>query len=738
MKKFLLLLLFVTGCYAQRFGDYPSVVNIANTDMYLVRQGVSPLTATKNITWLQMRSALDTAYMKLNTPVGYLHKYNTWDSINVFTDNADKSIEINPFFAKIYGRDDLHHFTLSSDGLELDSLFVVDRFGMIKKWGNITIDDIPGDSTKILFGHGKWKVASGGGVDTSKAYNWTNLHTFSKSFTTETGYLIDAYLQTTSSNSNPTVAIRGRAASNSGFQVLYGGYFVGNGASVNTGDSYGTYGWGLGSAGSNTGGYFIGGGGNNAFGIIASASGGATGNWAGYFEQGSVAIASEKFIVNGSGQITKVNNISASGNTGKALISDGTSFTPTTISAGVDTSKAYTWTNYHYFQRAIKVDSTQNSLSNGLTIKNCALNFEDSGRLYLPTYLGTGITGGLAFNTTLKLWDGAAVQTIPFHGSTNTFTGVNYFQNNVYIGDANNSTGNLFFYVDNYSSSNWTLVQPTVKSGTITITLPGVTTVFPANQGGASTYLQNDGSGNLSWVAGTGASGVTTVQTIDGTTKSANGLVISGANIYAQTADASYPGMVSTGTQGFAGNKTFTGRTQFNDAILAQDTIKIGSAGSVYGYLTLFNNSTPYYTTFKSSNIASSNKTITIPDLTGNMPLLETSNTWTNINEFQSDLKLTDDFINVWESGTIDGSDVLDASGKTSIVTSSTGTLATVNGGVDGKEVMIMFSAAGCEIVETGNLVNIPAGLQMVQYGVLKLKYYNSASKWICIGVENN
>ena len=37
------------------------------------------------------------------------------------------------------------------------------------------------------------------------------------------------------------------------------------------------------------------------------------------------------FNINSSGQLTKVNNTAASGNTGKALISDGTSFTPTTI-----------------------------------------------------------------------------------------------------------------------------------------------------------------------------------------------------------------------------------------------------------------------------------------------------------------------------------------------------------------------------------------------------------------------
>lgn len=57
---------------------------------------------------------------------------------------------------------------------------------------------------------------------------------------------------------------------------------------------------------------------------------------------------------------------------------------------------------------------------------------------------------------------------------------------------------------------------------------------------------------------GSGGSGTTyTVGTIDSQTKSANGLVITGSSIYAQTADNNNPGLVSTGTQTFKGSKTF-------------------------------------------------------------------------------------------------------------------------------------------------------------------------------------
>lgn len=50
---------------------------------------------------------------------------------------------------------------------------------------------------------------------------------------------------------------------------------------------------------------------------------------------------------------------------------------------------------------------------------------------------------------------------------------------------------------------------------------------------------------------------VTGIGTLDGQTKAANGAVISGNNLYMQSADASNPGLVTTGTQTFAGAKTF-------------------------------------------------------------------------------------------------------------------------------------------------------------------------------------
>jgi Collagen triple helix repeat (20 copies) len=60
-----------------------------------------------------------------------------------------------------------------------------------------------------------------------------------------------------------------------------------------------------------------------------------------------------------------------------------------------------------------------------------------------------------------------------------------------------------------------------------------------------------------------------TVGTIDSVTKSANGLNISGSSFLMQTADASFPGLVSTTAQTVAGLKSFTGGVAINTGALS-------------------------------------------------------------------------------------------------------------------------------------------------------------------------
>jgi hypothetical protein len=84
-------------------------------------------------------------------------------------------------------------------------------------------------------------------------------------------------------------------------------------------------------------------------------------------------------------------------------------------------------------------------------------------------------------------------------------------------------------------------------------------------------YLRTGGA----WVEV--GSGNLTVATIDSQTKSANGAVITGGTLVSQTADASYPGLVSTGTQTFAGTKTFNGN------VYALQKVLINGNGFDYG-----------------------------------------------------------------------------------------------------------------------------------------------------------
>lgn len=114
------------------------------------------------------------------------------------------------------------------------------------------------------------------------------------------------------------------------------------------------------------------------------------------------------------------------------------------------------------------------------------------------------------------------------------------------------------------------------------------------------------------------------------------------------------------------------------------------------------------------------------------------ANTWTAANEFQADLKFTDDLINVWETATVSG-DTLYTTGKTSMTTDYDGDIRVIAGGVDGKEILLMSTGAITSMTETGNIVNLPSGyLGFNQYGTARFKYYASAGKWVCIGVENN
>lgn len=122
-------------------------------------------------------------------------------------------------------------------------------------------------------------------------------------------------------------------------------------------------------------------------------------------------------------------------------------------------------------------------------------------------------------------------------------------------------------------------------SGAITITVPAVVTsytlILPATQGAANTFLKNDGAGNLSWALGSGGGGgFDSIGTFDAGVVSIDGLNFSGTTLFAQSADATHPGMVNIGAQTFAGDKVFTGH--LTNSSLSANRAMITSTGGLF------------------------------------------------------------------------------------------------------------------------------------------------------------
>ncbi len=120
------------------------------------------------------------------------------------------------------------------------------------------------------------------------------------------------------------------------------------------------------------------------------------------------------------------------------------------------------------------------------------------------------------------------------------------------------------------------------------------------------TALETDANGDL--VCGSddagGGSGISTIGTIDSLTKSANGAVINGSEIILQTADQAYPGLVSVGTQTFAGAKTFV------------DGVSVGSSSSTDGVLRILNGTNSFVASLQATSLTA-NRTYELPDSSG-------------------------------------------------------------------------------------------------------------------------
>lgn len=117
----------------------------------------------------------------------------------------------------------------------------------------------------------------------------------------------------------------------------------------------------------------------------------------------------------------------------------------------------------------------------------------------------------------------------------------------LFIGDNDNAASGTGLFIE-YSTNRVQVTTPLFYIG-------GVTYNWPGSQGGANTFLKNDGSGNLSWAsAGTG-----TVTSVSGTTNRIT--VATGTTTPAIDISASYVGQTSITTLGTIGTGTWNGTT---------------------------------------------------------------------------------------------------------------------------------------------------------------------------------
>lgn len=190
-------------------------------------------------------------------------------------------------------------------------------------------------------------------------------------------------------------------------------------------------------------------------------------------------------------------------------------------------------------------------------------------------YLGLFSAGGsLAITNQIGFYADAAFAGDGFSSNFWAFrsdftTGYNFLGSNLAIGTtskqvASGTTGleihtkDIFLDTGKYIGQILQLNGAT--SGSLTQIVPATVTPYtmtwPAAVATGPQFLQSDNAGVLSWVNGT-AGGVTTVGTYDSQAVDPNGAVISGSNIFFQSADASNPGMINTIAQTFTGAKTF-------------------------------------------------------------------------------------------------------------------------------------------------------------------------------------
>lgn len=147
------------------------------------------------------------------------------------------------------------------------------------------------------------------------------------------------------------------------------------------------------------------------------------------------------------------------------------------------------------------------------------------------------------------------------------------------------TNGNSLFGGVTVDSSAWVQVQANTATNASLWLKPSAGVGIGATHDGMLYYRGDSlvfmkGSTRVNLLASGGGSGVTTVGTFSGSSQT-NGATISGTTITFGPADATNPGMVSTGAQTLAGTKTFTGQATFPAATTGAASLLITSSATV-------------------------------------------------------------------------------------------------------------------------------------------------------------
>jgi hypothetical protein len=131
----------------------------------------------------------------------------------------------------------------------------------------------------------------------------------------------------------------------------------------------------------------------------------------------------------------------------------------------------------------------------------------------------------------------------------------------------------------------------TLQSG-VTVS-PGYTLTLPVAAPSGAQYLQSISSGGaLQWTSGT-TTGVSSIGTYANGTGRTNGALISGSVLTFGSATASTPGMVDTGTQIFAGAKTFQAQVNIGNVTYATSVLAFGGTTSNWISFPVYGNNIP-------------------------------------------------------------------------------------------------------------------------------------------------